>query len=192
MKEIFTNIYKNKEWLTAFGTYSGPGSSIQCSKPFLDFLQDFLIKNKINSILDVGCGDFNLLKHLNLENVNYKGIDVVDFVIEETINKHQCSNIVFECKDLTKEKEDQNYDLIIIKDVLQHLSYKNIFALLKNMNGKNLFLINDFFEDYNVDVKDGGWRYMNMAIEPFNLKGKYIFEWPVFSVTKKVYHVINE
>jgi len=192
MKDIFTNIYLNKEWLQICGTYSGPGSSIECSKPFVDFLQEFITVNNIKSILDIGCGDFNLFKHLKLDDIQYKGIDIVDFIIKDNIEKYSSSNIKFKCKDVTQEKETDIYDLIIIKDVLQHLSYESILAILNNINGKNLFLINDFFENYNVDIKDGGWRCMNIAKPPFNLKGDYIFEWPVFSVTKKLFHVINE
>ena len=66
LKDTFTKIYKNKNWQDIYGTESGPGSSIECSKPYLDFLQEFCNSYSIKSILDLGCGDFNLMRYFDL------------------------------------------------------------------------------------------------------------------------------
>jgi hypothetical protein len=192
MNDVFTDIYLKKEWQQIIGTFSGPGASLECSSSYLDFLQNFIKDNNIKSILDIGCGDFNLMQHLNFENLIYKGVDIVQFLVNENNKKYSKSNIKFEHKDLTTQKETEIYDLILIKDVFQHLSFKNIFLILENIKGKNILISNDYYKNYNLDIDDGGWRYVDVSYQPFNLKGDYIFQWPVLSTTKKVFHYKNE
>lgn len=192
MNDVFTNIYINKEWQQIVGTFSGPGSSIECSNAYLKFIQEFIQKNNVISILDIGCGDFNLMQHLNYDGLNYKGIDIVKFIIDENNQKFSKENIKFEYKDITIEKENYYYDLILIKDVFQHLSFKNIFSTLENIKGRHILISNDYYKNYNLDIDDGGWRYMDISYRPFNLKGEYIFQWPVLSTTKKTFYYQNE
>ena len=123
MKQAFENIYRSGEWINSYGgTESGPGSSLNCSSEYLTFLSDFIIKNNIKSILDIGCGDFNLMKHFKFEGLNYLGIDLVDFIVENNNIKYGTSNIKFKCLDILSDHLDTSeYDLDSCVETLTHI-----------------------------------------------------------------------
>ena len=53
-------------------TYSGPGSLLKNTNNLIEGLSLFIKEYNIKSIIDVPCGDFNYMKEINLDNVNYK------------------------------------------------------------------------------------------------------------------------
>jgi 2-polyprenyl-3-methyl-5-hydroxy-6-metoxy-1,4-benzoquinol methylase len=176
MKEIFEQIYLENKWKDKNGTASGPGSSIECSKSYLEFLQNFVSFNSIKSILDLGCGDFNLMKHFDFNNIEYLGVDLVSSAINSNIKNYSSLNIRFEENDITSYKSKNVYDLVIIKDVLQHLSNDNIIKFINNIDySKKIIIVNDF-TDVNIDSVNGGYRPINVNIDPFNFNCEKIFE----------------
>jgi len=72
LQNIFDRIYLTDEWNGG----SGPGSQPQNTAKYVKFLNSFIRENKIKSILDVGCGDWQLMSMIDLSGVRYKGIDV--------------------------------------------------------------------------------------------------------------------
>ena len=189
MKNIFTDIYTNKKWQDNYGTESGPGSSIECSKPYLDFLQEFCQVNNIKSILDLGCGDFNLMKHFNFTGIYYLGIDIVDHIIIQNQQLHGTSNIKFKSESVIDYLNDTHVDLILCKDVLQHLSQTNILKVLNIKNYKYALYTNDFSDDVNSDVEDGKYSAIDLSKSPYNVIGEYTFEWKSCFFKKRVYKV---
>jgi len=176
MKDVFNDIYKNNKWQDNYGTASGPGSSIECSHQYLSFLKEFVINNSIKSILDLGCGDFNLMKHVDFTNIQYLGVDLVTSVIQLNNQNYSDHNIKFEEDDLISYKSNVLYDLVIVKDVLQHLSNDKIIKFIGNIHYSNrIILVNDFTEK-NVDVVDGGYRPINLTETPFCFDCDKIFE----------------
>ena len=99
------------------------------------------------------------------------GLDIVKSVIEKNKKKYSKKNINFYYKNfLNSDLPDA--DLIILKDVLQHLSFKNIFkALDKVKKYKYAVLVNDSSE-INIDCEDGDWRPLNLNTAPFNANAK--------------------
>ena len=57
-------------------TYSGPGSLLKNTENLIIELNNFIKDKHIKSIIDVPCGDFNYMKHIDLNGINYKGFDV--------------------------------------------------------------------------------------------------------------------
>ena len=173
IKEIFTGVYDSKAWQSNIaGTLSGPGSAIECSQEYITFLNKFITTRNINSILDLGCGDFNLMRHLDLNCIDYLGIDVVDSVINQ--NKNTYPNLSFICDDITNfDTITKTFDLYLIKDVLQHLSFDTINKIINKLPQNVYILItNDIpvtpiYE--NVDCNDGGYRFIQLDKPPFNL-----------------------
>ncbi len=192
MKNIFTDIYKNKKWKDNYGTDSGPGSSIECSKPYLDFLQEFCMSNNIKSILDLGCGDFNLMMHFNFNKIEYVGIDIVDYIIVKNQQLYGISNIKFKCESITEYKMDNHYDLIILKDVFQHLSINNIKKILGNINkNKHVIITNDYSDNNNNnDINDGGYSSIDLLKFPYNKMGQFVFEWQSCFFLKKSFKLL--
>jgi 2-polyprenyl-3-methyl-5-hydroxy-6-metoxy-1,4-benzoquinol methylase len=187
MRDIFESIYINKVWKESFATESGPGSTLDCSEPYLMFLKKYSDKNNIQSILDLGCGDFNLMKHFNFTNRTYLGIDIVPYLIEDNNIKYGNCTIKFEATSILNYSFDECFDLIIIKDVFQHLSTDNVKHILSNIkNVKHIIITNDYV-DINTDISDGGYTPINLSTDPFNMLGEYIFEWQSCNFLKKTF-----
>jgi 2-polyprenyl-3-methyl-5-hydroxy-6-metoxy-1,4-benzoquinol methylase len=92
--KIFNTIYKYNLWL--FG--SGSGSLAINNKPYINFLQNFIKEKSIKSIIDIGCGDWQLFEKINLSNTKYLGLDLVESVIEANKKKYGNSNVQFQYK----------------------------------------------------------------------------------------------
>jgi len=169
MKEIFQSKYLNNSWKGS-ESKSGPGSSLYNNLQLLDILKNFVINNKINSIIDCGCGDFNWMQVFDFSLLkSYLGIDIVDEIIDDC-KIHETKTIKFQVKNITCESIPQ-CDLIICKDVLFHLSFKDAINALNNFKSSNSkFLLSTHFEGFiNQDIKTGNWRKINLVDEPFNL-----------------------
>ena len=65
--ETFETIYKYNMWL--FG--SGSGSLAINNRPYISFLKDFISNNKIKSVVDIGCGDWQISENINWNNIKY-------------------------------------------------------------------------------------------------------------------------
>ena len=54
------------------------GSELKSTINIRTFLIDFIVKNKVKSLVDAPCGDFNWMKHVTREvGVRYIGIDML-------------------------------------------------------------------------------------------------------------------
>ena len=117
--EFFEKIYKDKVFVNLYEnpvSLSGPGSFPENNKNYFLFLKEFLSKNNIKSIVDFGCGDFQLYKDFFSNDIKYLGIDVSETAIN-IANQYTTDNIKFLCKetiDLPKA------DLLLVKDVFGH------------------------------------------------------------------------
>lgn len=169
MKSIFEKIYLDNSWTSE----SGPGSLPENASDYLLFLSNFIEKNEINTIFEIGCGNWNLLKKLNLNNKRYFGIDIVESIILKNKLLYSSGSITFETIDATQYVPNYIYDLILIKDTFQHLSYESINLILKNISFKyKCLMITNDYTTVNWDCKNGGWRALNMTLPPFELKPK--------------------
>jgi hypothetical protein len=134
---IFTSIYSKNIWGGEKKSYySGPGSHNEFINGYSETAAKFILDNKIEKIVEIGCGDFNvskiLLQNLDMANYNYSyvGYDVVEPLIMLNKTKHATSKIDFKCKNACNEKLAGG-DLLIIRQVLQHLNNKSILKIVK-------------------------------------------------------------
>jgi 2-polyprenyl-3-methyl-5-hydroxy-6-metoxy-1,4-benzoquinol methylase len=167
-KEVFSKIYKEDLWHGG----SGAGSKIENVKEYVDILQKYIDKPEVKTVLDLGCGDWQFSKFLDLSSVSYLGVDVVDSVIDSNINLYSASNIDFINRDITTYEVPQ-VDLIICKDVLQHLCNKDVISVLVKIikSSKFALITNDFNPEStsNIDIENGDYRYLDLTLSPFFL-----------------------
>ena len=78
MKNEFENIYLNNIWEHG----SGEGSLPIHTKGYAHFLENFLTTYNINSVVDMGCGDWQFSRLINWGDAMYQGYDIVQSVIE--------------------------------------------------------------------------------------------------------------
>ena len=174
LENTFTSIYNHPTGWGSNESKSGVGSEIKSTQNLRKELNFLFLKYKINSILDVPCGDFNWFSQMDLTDIKYTGGDIVEDLIN--LNKIKYPNFEFLHVDITKDFLPKN-DLVITRDCFVHLSNDNIFKSIDNIkkSGSKFLLTTSFtkFHD-NVDMYDGGWREINLMINPFNLKPIYL------------------
>tara|TARA_S200002703_G_scaffold126666_2_gene113233 strand:- start:2430 stop:3014 length:585 start_codon:yes stop_codon:yes gene_type:complete len=188
LTSIFDNIYLKKIWLNKDGgTESGPGSCIKYSRKYIDYLMTYIREFEIKSILDVGCGDLNLMRHV-LQDVNineYLGIDISKVVTDTNIKNYpnyNFKNISLSDSDII----DGEYELCLIKDVLQHMTNDNIVEILSHIyKFKHTIIVNDYKKG-NEDCVNGGYRGLDLTSDPFNLNPKYTFLYKSHNHNKEV------
>jgi 2-polyprenyl-3-methyl-5-hydroxy-6-metoxy-1,4-benzoquinol methylase len=132
MKNEFEEIYEANKWKAGKGYGSGEGSLFENAVPYVDFLQKFINENGIRSVIDIGCGDWQLSKHVNWDGLQYLGVDIVQNVIDSNKQEYSTKSIKFECANIGDLKHGP-VDLIMIKDVLQHWSITSINQLLERL-----------------------------------------------------------
>ena len=163
--KVFTHIYENKIWHKDGG--SGDGSTIEFNKEeYIPFIIKFIKTHSINSVVDLGCGDWQS-SHLIYDNldIKYTGFDVYENIIN--INNKKFPRYTFKHLDFIENKHVLKYaDLCIIKDVLQHLPTKNIYEFLDYIIEKKIYkyiLITNCCEQINDDddIQPGEWRQLS-------------------------------
>lgn len=134
----------------------------------MNLLLQLIVFNNIHSITEVGCGDFWIMRHLLtfLSNQNYKftyeGFDVVEELIDYNNERFSNENIKFKCMDVAQDCQKLPIsDMVIIRQVLQHLSNADIKNILNKINGfKFAFITEHIYEGadvvYNLDSPVGG------------------------------------
>jgi SAM-dependent methyltransferase len=195
---VFDSIYEAGEWGRDGrneGT-SGSGSSVEGSEPYCRYLRGFLKEKNIKSVVDVGCGDWQISGLIDWEGISYVGYDASKLVIEKNLKSHRRPNIRF-VHDNFVTADLPGADLLIVKDVLQHLSVRNIKLALEQFHKfKYVIAVNDVdpvtLSAPNVDVRDGGYRTLDIAAEPFNVDGEKVLTYqPDNWETKQVFLIEN-
>jgi SAM-dependent methyltransferase len=177
-KDYFTRVYDIGLWgknAEGQGT-SGPGSSMEQGRHFIEYINIFLQKNPIQTVVDVGCGDWVLAKAIDWGNRHYLGLDIVDSVVKKNQALHTAENVQFAVLDAGAEPIPPG-DLLICKDVLMHLPFTNIFHILEQAKKfKFAIFVNDVYpEDApNIDRPSCGFRPLDLTKPPFNLIPEHI------------------
>ena len=183
-KDAMQQIYEMKLWgdnNTEF--YSGDGShSSAIIKPYIEVVMSFLksFKNQI-TVCDLGCGDFNIGKELVKYTKKYIAVDIVPELIAYNKEKFKETNLKFQCLDISKD-ELPSADCVIIRQVLQHLSNKEVLSVVCKLYDFKYIILTEHIPDGdfipNKDIISGqGIRLkkqsgLNLVKPPFNLKIK--------------------
>jgi len=166
----FRAYYLDNGW-NNLETLSGSGSTLRATRAVRRQLPQLLETYKIHTVVDIPCGDFNWLKEVNLDGIDYLGIDIVKEMINSNISKYRRKNINFKCADLMNDKLPRA-DLIICRDCLIHYSTKYVFKAFKNMRAsRSTYLLSTTYTevDINTEIKAVGlFRPINLAQHPFN------------------------
>lgn len=169
-KEIFTFIYNTNHW-SGQESISGGGSNLQHTQEVIKSINLLIKEMGVKSVLDLPCGDFAWMQYVELANVNYVGGDIVDELIQNNIDKYQNKpKVTFKIIDLIKD-EIPDSDLLINRDCLVHLSFKDIFKAMDNIKKSNCnYLLTTTFPNHkvNLDITTGDWRTLNLEEPPFN------------------------
>jgi hypothetical protein len=189
-REIFTNVYQNKLWGAASPEnespfYSGPGSSDpQIVDPYVEtvkrFFDSFPAKQKA---VDLGCGDFRVGSRIIDSFDSYTACDVVPELVDFNQKYWRHLPVEFSVVDLVKD-EIPTGDVLILRQVLQHLSNDDISKFTKSIpRGFSYLLLtehlpseNDFLANKDkvsgTDIRLGSGSGVVLTQPPFNVNFK--------------------
>jgi SAM-dependent methyltransferase len=172
--EVFDAIYRDNLWKGGSGT----GSREELTRHYRAFLQNFMHVNRVASVVDLGCGDWQIARHIDWTGINYIGVDTSAVVLQSTQNFAR-DGVSFLHADAVIHPLPPA-DLLIVKDVLQHWPNADILAFLPQLAKYRIALITNGFPQsriamLNVDIKVGGSRPINLAMAPFNMPGCFVF-----------------
>ena len=140
--ETFQTIYRTKIWGGQEELFcSGPGSRGIAADKYCESIIGFIRDNKIQTVVDLGCGDFMVGKKIvNATGIRYTGIDIVPDLIAHLKNTVQNPRVNFECLNIMNDALPKA-DLYLVRQVLQHLSNEEILKVLDNLGKKSKILI---------------------------------------------------
>ena len=179
-KQRFSAIYEKKFWSMG-ESGSGEGSEIEYTERLRNWLVDAIPKYGVRKLVDAPCGDFNWMRLVVPKlGIEYFGFDIVDGVIDENRNKYADDKTHFAVADIC-EDELPSCDLLMVRDCLFHLSFKDINRFLENIaevDYKYLLTTTHIVEKEfrNSDITTGAFRLIDLFTAPFNFKEKDILE----------------
>jgi len=163
---VFEEIYKTNAW--GFG--SGHGSLPAVTKGYRQFLQAFIKENEIKSVVDYGAGDWQFSRFMDWTGVAYTGLETVPSLIKKNNQRYGKANIKF-ARSPTNPSKMPKADLLVVKDVLQHLPTKTVKEFLHKALPHYRFALitNNFMPTaaLNMDIEAGAFRSLDIRKAPY-------------------------
>jgi len=179
---IFKKIYSNREWGTENDFNSGIGSHDEkiISPYIIEVKKIFSQFNNKPIVVDIGSGDFNVGSKLVELSEKYIALDIVEDLQMYNKKKYNFKNIDF----LTLNAIDQDLpmgDVVIMRQVLQHLNNEQILAILRKCYAYSRWIITEhipfgvFVANKNLSAGSGIRLLIGSGVDvllpPFNVKG---------------------
>jgi hypothetical protein len=167
----FNKAFETCAWTRTGESVSGSGSSLAATEKLRTALPQALRDLGVKTLLDVPCGDWNWMSHVDLPVERYIGGDIVIPLIRRNQKRFGNSQRIFEYIDLCKD-ELPDSDLLLCRDALIHFSYKDIWRVIANITRAKIeFIATTTFPDTNANQDQSTgipWRHINLESSPFN------------------------
>lgn len=148
---------------------SGQGSTLFYTETLRKALPMVLRGLKVKRLLDAPCGDFNWMRHVDLDAIQYMGLDIVEKVVEHNQTNYTSPSHTFAQADITKDRLP-DADLMLCRDCLMHLPYKYCWDFLENFADSRIsyLLTTTHANPRNQDIeRAGGFHLLNLRMPPF-------------------------
>lgn len=166
---VFTDIFTSGSW-GSDESVSGPGSTLEQTAAVRAALPGLLARLGVTSLVDVPCGDWHWLQHVDLGGVDYVGLDLVPALIEHNQETFGGPGRRFATLDVVAAVPPRG-DLVLSRDLLVHLSDADVRSALANIraSGARWMLTTTFTGDHpNHDIATGSWRPLNLVRPPWH------------------------
>lgn len=150
-KDLFDFCAKNNLW--QYGaikeglgeSMSGIGSHKIYTRRFVSHVNRIIEEKQIKTIFDASCGDWNWMRDVNLNGIEYVGNDISSVVIEHNKDKYDdAENVHFLCGDCLEhlqEKKNNSYDLCVLRQTLEHLSNEDCIDIVSEVKRTSRYAI---------------------------------------------------
>lgn len=170
-KQVFTDIYARQVW----GNGSGGGSAPEVARPYVDFVNAYIQEHKPRTILDVGCGDMVVARMLKLNGAKYIGVEAAQLYYEDA--EWPEGMTVVGGVDMLKDPLPRA-DLLLCKEVLQHLSNAQVKAFIKRTKAYPRMIFTSGTEgQVNADIVMGECRPVDLSLPPFSTSAKTVLRY---------------
>ena len=184
-EDRFTRIYETNHW-NNFESRSGEGSTIGNTAILRAALPAVFEKYEVERFLDAPCGDFNWMQAVvDDTDIIYIGGDIVRPLVEQNVKNFASDRISFQHLDLTRDPLPA-VDMMMCRDCLFHLSYRDIAKVLQNVLASDVPLLLT-----TTIAAPGGARLKNKDIETGDMRRIDLFSHP-FNAPKDVLEVVND
>ncbi len=167
----FEEIYEDNLFLGT-ESRSGKGSSLLQTRIIREEIPKLLDELGVKHLLDVPCGDWNWMRHVNLSDIQYTGGDIVRAILDKNNESFGNENCKFVYLDIISGPLPKA-DLILSRDCLVHLNFSDGLAALDQFrkSGAKWLLTTTFTErSGNTELCEGDiWRPLNLESPPYNL-----------------------
>ncbi|MFV0490929.1 MAG: hypothetical protein ACK5M4_03850 [Pseudorhodobacter sp.] len=167
---IFNEYFHRNKWRDA-DSRSGKGSNLRATAELRELLPPLLHELGVKSLIDIPCGDFFWMQHVDLTGIDYLGGDIVPDIIAANQTRYGSANRQFQVVDLISGPVPQG-DLVFVRDCLVHLSHEHVRAALGNLLASgSTWLLATIHPNVqqNEDILTGQWWPLNLTAPPFNL-----------------------
>jgi SAM-dependent methyltransferase len=179
--DVFRTIYENDLWKGG----SGAGSSADATTEYRRLLESLVARRQIRSVVDVGCGDWQVSRLVDWRRVRYTGVDIVPELVSSHTQKFGSRRTRFVAADARTARLPRA-DLLLCKDVLQHWPNQSIVDFLGRNLGRFRYalLTNDVWSAHehdgvNADVPLGGWRPIDLEVTPFEVRARWRYDFDI-------------
>lgn len=170
VEKRFSAIYRNNFWFSNKESRSGAGSTKEATANIRQELPDILKKLDCKTLLDIGCGDYNWMKRIELP-CNYIGVDIVQEVIDHNQKHYAGDTVSFFKKNAIEDPLDFSFDVALCREVLFHLSYQDGLRLIENVvasEARFFITTTNIHLEENKDIPTGKFRNINLNIAPYS------------------------
>lgn len=183
MNETTNGFQTFSSWYRKGGQGSGPGSAPGYTSRYRAFLETFIREKEIGGIVDYGCGDWQFSKLVDWGLVAYTGLEIDQDLVNRLQADYGNERRRFLCVDADNPEihEIHKYNLLITKDVMQHLTNSDILRLERLFSEKasHILWVNDMDKDpskNNADILRGDYRKLDLRLPPFQFNVEILFE----------------
>ena len=166
--EVFDDIYRRKIW----GDGSGGGSDPEIAAPWCRLVERSIRLFSSCRVLDIGCGDGRLAGAIQWGATRYTGIDCS----RAALHVHPMHDV--RLMDALEELPDRYFDLVLLKEVTQHLPNADVSRLMERLRRYPVILhCSGIGGVANGDIKMGEGRYVDLAAAPFSLPAREVLRY---------------
>jgi SAM-dependent methyltransferase len=173
--------------------YDQPKYELERLKTQEKFLTDNFIDEKINSILEVGCGFgryTNILSSI-INPESYTAIDISNSQIEKAKKYVKNDKIDFITSRFQNYNSSEKYDLVFASEILMHIDFLKIDDFIEKLvsfSNKKILTI-DWYEKELIGTAEGGYCFMHdykKIFKNFNVKNVDVTMIPLTTKLKAV------
>lgn len=159
--------------------YSGGGTDPRNDRDgaYVRLVQSMVSRDDVRTVVEMGCGDWEVSGRIDWSGVSYTGYDVVPGLVEYNTRHFGREGISFVCGDLVA-LPDVRADLLIVKDVFQHLPPSYCAEFVRSIPGRFRWnLVTNDFGPGNAHIAPGGYTTNDFGAPPFGMGYDLLISW---------------